>query len=327
MKKIIVFYMLLISSVGSVDASVEKNLRPLEFFRHQLIDVVAPASGCDLKFIKKLQETPGFNLRLSARCIQGPTTMFHAASDEIRFECLKDAITNDSSNIIWSLKGGYGSAKIIPKLSLLPKPDKEKFFIGYSDITALHLFMTQNWGWKTIHGPILGEFLSEKKSKENFIKIANIVSGKVDKSTIEGIIPINSPAADNRSIKGTITGGNLTIIQNSIGTNWQIVTNNKILFLEDINIQPYQLDRALLHLKQAQLLNDVKAIIFGEFYNCKLEVDIDKVIEDFANNIQIPVYRSMKFGHGIINEPIIYNATSEIIRNSKNNYQLVTKLK
>ncbi|MGI4776395.1 MAG: LD-carboxypeptidase [Janthinobacterium lividum] len=325
MKKLLALCMFFALPAFGKNVFVEKNLEFVDSLKKQQIDVIAPASGSKAKTIKDLQKIPGLNLRLPARCISTPASLSHSASDDIRFECLKDAITNKSSNIVWSLRGGYGSAKLISRLSLLAKPDKEKFFIGYSDITALHLFFSQNWGWKTIHGPVLIEFLNDKKDRDNFIKIANIVSGKVSKSIIGGIIPINSLARENGIIEGTLTGGNLTIVQNSIGTPWQIITTGKIIFLEDINIYPYQLDRILLHLKHAGLFDNIKAIIFGELYNCKTETN--NVLEDFANTAQVPVYKSMKFGHGVVNDPIIYNAATKIIRISSDNYQLVTKLK
>lgn len=110
------------------------------------IHVVAPASGADNKTLSDLKNITTLNLNMSAKCFSKGELPFLASTDEIRFNCLKDALYNKSSNIVWSLRGGYGSARLIPDLFKLPKPNKEKFFIGYSDITALHLFLSQEWG-------------------------------------------------------------------------------------------------------------------------------------------------------------------------------------
>ena len=124
--------------------------------------------------------------------------------------------------------------------------------------------MTQEWGWKTIHVNGIVKRLNQDKRRTNFTKIEEIVSGTVKSVTIKGLLAINSRASlPELPIKGALTRGNLTIVETSIGTEWQIKTSTKILFLEDVRIKPYQLDRALTHLRQAGLLVEVKAIIFG----------------------------------------------------------------
>ncbi len=288
-------------------------------FSGKKITIVAPASGDSntLSLLKSLNGR-GLNLNIPDHCFCSPTD-FHSASDEIRVNCFKQALLDDSY-VLWALRGGYGCAKLIDKLNEMPKPSQEKIFIGYSDNTAMHLFLTQKWGWKTIHGSGIGEMVAGDKSKENFIKISQILSGKNPKAKISGLVPINNLAKYVTNINSSLTGGNLSIVETSIGTNWQIVADNKILFLEDLNIKPYQLDRILLHLRQASILKNVTAIIFGDINDNNK--DILSVIKSFAQQLDIPVFKCERFGHRIINDPIIYN-TKSTLRKDGTTYSII----
>ncbi|AFC72319.1 microcin C7 self-immunity protein [Rickettsia rhipicephali str. 3-7-female6-CWPP] len=279
------------------------------------ITVVAPATGADNKTLSDLKNINGLNLQIPSKCCAKGKLPFLASSDEVRFNCLRDALFDESDNIVWSLRGGYGSARIIPDLLKLSKPNKEKLFIGYSDITALHLFLSQEWGWKTIHGSNIADLLKPEQDQGNFTKIAEILKGKVKQVTIDNLVPLNDIAKSSDLVNGKLTGGNLTMVQTSIGTSWQIKTKGKILFLEDVNVAPFRLDRELLHLKQAGLLEDVKAIIFGSFGK-----DLDAimlVLRNFADSLDIPVFKTNRFGHEKINDPIIYNTNSKIIKSKE----------
>ncbi|BBJ31601.1 putative carboxypeptidase [Rickettsia asiatica] len=286
------------------------------------ITVVAPATGADNKTLSDLKNINGLNLQIPSKCFVKGKLPFLASSDEVRSNCLRDALFDKSDNVVWSLRGGYGCARIIPDLLKLPKPNKEKFFIGYSDITALHLFLSQEWGWKTIHGSNIADLLKSEKDQGNFTKLAEILKGKVKQVTIDNLMPLNDIAKSSDLVNGKLTGGNLTMLQTSIGTNWHIKTKGKILFLEDVNIVAFRLDRELLHLKQAGLLEDVKAIIFGS-----LDKDSENtmlVLRNFADSLDVPVFKTNRFGHEKINDPIIYNTDSKIIKNK--GFKLVMRL-
>ena len=299
----------------------EKNLEFFNILNNVKISGVAPGSACNAQLLQDIQNIPKLRLITNNHCFNNNTTPFHSHSDDIRLQCLKDAILDQSNEVIWALRGGYGSAKLIRGLGKLEKPSKEKIFIGYSDITALHLFLSQKWGWKTVHGAGILELLDQKKNRSNFIKIAEIVSGKVRTSQISGLSPVNLIAKKTKKITGKLTGGNLTIVQTSIGTDWQIESKGKILFLEDLDVKPYQIDRMLNHLKQSNILDGVISIIFGSFN--KDDENTMQALAGFASNLDIPVFKTNKFGHEEINEPIIYNVDSFISPSSKSTFSLV----
>ena len=276
-------------------------------FQSRTIRLIAPASTCNLEIIEQLKTTTHLKIDVPDNLVE-KNIIFHANSDENRFLQLKNAI-NDKSNstIIWTLRGGYGSARLIDYLSQCPKPKTEKIFIGSSDITALHLFLSQQWGWRTIHGAGLASLLNPNQDPQNFERIATIVSKSKKTLTLDPIIPLYTAAS-----------------KINIGTPWQIQTAGKILFLEEVGEKGYRIDRALNHLKQAGLLKDVHSIILGQFIASDASDNPDTpliaetiriAIERFATDTQIPVFKNDQFGHGPTNYPIVYNAKSDIIVN------------
>lgn len=278
-------------------------------FKNQPIRLVAPASGCDPKLIKTLEQLRDLSLHIP-KDLLNTTTSLRTNTDAQRFQQLKEALLDKSSNIIWALRGGYGSARLIDQLTKMKKPKKEKIFIGFSDITALHLFFSQHWKWKTIHANGLTGLLDPKLAPSNFKAIAQIIAQKTSSLTMKNLKPLNERAQKAKKISGPLTGGNTTLIQTSIGTGWQIDTFGKILFLEDVNEKAYKIDRTLQHLRQANLFKKVKAIVFGSFSDPFTNTDIP--LKRFSSEINLPVFKTDQFGHSNTNHPLIYNAQSEI---------------
>lgn len=298
------------------------------------IMLIAPGSGVDPEKIASLKDIPGLNLQMPEKLVS-EAIPYHSDSDEARFLALKSALEDDNPNtLMWAVRGGYGTQRLIEQLQKLPKPKKQKVVIGYSDITALHLFLSQQWGWKTIHGAMLSDLLNEKYDPQNFQKLSEAVELLVEspRSTnshvhleINHLMPLNESAKKMSTVQGRLTGGNLTLIQNSIGTIWEIETNDKILFLEDDGEKGYKIDRMLEHLKQDGKLKTARAIIFGDFTGADEYVQF--AIQRFADENAIPVFKTDEFGHGIKNYPLIYNSES-MIENSKendDNYNLIMR--
>lgn len=284
------------------------------------IMLIAPGSTTAPEKIERLQSIPDIRIQIPENTFSEEIS-FHSNSDENRFEMLKQLFqSNDPNIILWSLRGGYGSARLIEKLQTLPKPQTEKIIIGFSDLTVLHLFLSQKWGWKTINGAMLVDLLNAKKDPQNFLKISKLLA-QLKNSTaavyteINHLLPLNEKASTVNSVEGVLTGGNLAMVETSIGTDWEIKTKDKILFFEDDGEKGYKIDRILNHLKQAGLLNDVRAIVFGDFTDGDEFVEL--ALQRFANEIAVPVFKTDEFGHGIKNYPMIYNAKSTITKSKE----------
>lgn len=289
----------------NTDVSPHLDLNTLE---NKHVVVVAPGSEVDKKKLSELLHMVKDRSNIEVLPYENDT--------KERAEILKKALSDENNDIIWALRGGYGTAKVVEELYddkefMLQMKNRKThpYVIGYSDITALHLFLSQEFGWKTIHGSVFAEITDKTKSKKNFQIISNIFDGTKD-IKIYGLEPLNESATKVNEIHGKITGGNLSIIQTSIGTRWQIDSKDKILLVEDCNEEPYKIDRILNHLKSARILDSVKAVIIGDLNNSSNETK--KIVKNFAKNMSVPFYSINIFGHSTYNYPFVYNIKGEI---------------
>lgn len=298
--------------------SVVYNQQFVNNLSHLDIQVLAPAGGAVQERIAKLRELHYLNVPEN---IIDATIPYHSKTDVTRFRFLQELLVDHRKNtILWALRGGYGSARLIDELMKMSKPPQQILLIGYSDITVLHLFLSQQWKWQSIHGAMLNELLDTGKDPKNFEKISDLLSGKTTIAKLEALKPLNKLAKTSSKITGLLTGGNLTVVGTSLGTPWQIQADNKIVFLEDVDEDGYRVDRVLNHLKQAGVFKNVKAIVLGEFLASKTGTieEINFALQRFADEVNIPVYKTNEFGHGTINYPLIYNAQSEILKTGEN---------
>lgn len=280
-----------------------------------VVDVIAPAASCSKEDITAVQ-----NLLISWNLVPRiPQDIFGddllcANSDEKRFLQLQDALLNTESKAVWCLKGGYGCARLISRLAELPIPQQTKLFIGFSDITVLHLFLQQKWHWQTLHGPGARQVALELIDQNHIQEIKNIIFG--EQKTIEfKLEPLNNAAKKTVNINSTVTGGTLSILQTSIGTNWQVYAKNKILFFEDVNERGYKVDRMLQHLKQAEIFTNVKAVLFGDFIGGEEPEGfslVEKVIKRFAQESDFPVLLCTGVGHGKLNRVLPLGFTANL---------------
>lgn len=278
-----------------------------------IIDIVAPGYGAkkeDIKlaenYIHKLDFTP----RIPKDIFQ-PHPL-HSHDDEYRLNHLVTALKAKDSKAIWCFKGGYGTAKLIPELAKLKPPKHKKTLIGFSDITALHLFLTQSWKWQTLHAPVLWQLLHSKVEDSCGQQVKQYLLGNYH--PIFAMKPMNR-AAKNFCGSAKITGGNLALLQTSIGTPWQLKARNKFLLIEEVDESAYRVDRMMLHLIQAGSFNGVKAILLGDFTFADKPEEVKKIdiiLQDFANASSAPVFRIRDIGHGKRNHPLPFGVKAEI---------------
>lgn len=280
-----------------------KKWQPLK--KGDIIDLIAPSFSMEQKeidnsveYIKFLGLVP----RIPKKMIN--KDLFFANSDKARFIHLRDALLAKDSKAIWCLRGGYGCARLLPELNKIKTPKNCKAVIGFSDITALHIFLNQKWKWNTIHGTVLGRLPERKIDKESERKTTSLVLGK-NKTQEFTLTPLNK--CEGKPIKSSVSGGNLTIVQNSIGTDWQLDAKNKIILLEEVDEKPYQIDRSLNHIMQSGILKKASAIIFGDFNTTEFKMDEgekEEVLRRFAVKINIPVLKIPGVGHTEKNYPV-----------------------
>ncbi|MDN5247901.1 MAG: LD-carboxypeptidase [Wolbachia endosymbiont of Tyrophagus putrescentiae] len=284
------------------------------------VHIIAPSGKgeeSDLIAIRKYVESLGFDVYLSEK-IYSNDNPFYSNSDEFRANDLISALIDDSK-IIWCIKGGKGASRLIPYLEKLPTHQKKKIaknkkvLIGYSDITALHIYLQKKYKWETLHGTMLTMIVNNLVSQDSIDKLEALISGQKKSVSFDNVKIINNGTKlKNGSLKSKITGGNMTLVENSIGTAWQIDTKGKILFLEDIKIPPYAIERSLDHLQQAGIFDGVHAVIFGDFIYSSNDNLVEVVKKRFAQSVNFPVFTIDGIGHGYINDPLPLNTDATI---------------
>lgn len=296
---------------------MSKNLHWNFLKKDDLIDVIAPASHSPidrfeggLDWIRDLKFIPHVPKDIIT------TDLFFAAPLKTQLQHLKEALASDSK-AIWCLRGGYGSMRLIPYLNKMKAPKKPKLFVGFSDITALHLFLTQKWNWPTLHGRTLSQLSPETKNSPDRKLLQKIITGKVTHHTFKKLTPLNAAAKKEQTIKASITGGNLRILQSSLGTVWELQAKGKILFIEDVAERGYSIDRMLEQMIQAKIIHKgLKAIIFGDFTQGHERDGTDltvNALKRFAVKVPYPVLMGLPAGHGeVYNYPIPFNTPCEL---------------
>lgn len=279
-----------------------------------IIDIISTGSGCPEDTLQKAAtfiESLGFEPRYSEKFFDDHP--LYICNDEQRFANLKQALYAPDSDFIWCLRGGSGTSRLLPELLDLKPPKKQKTLLGFSDVTALHLFLTQHWGWKALHGPTLTSFALTGTTEPVKEHLLDLLKHQKTDITLP-LTPLGNPIPP--SLTAPITGGNLALIQMSIGTPWQLESKDKILFFEDINEAPYRVAEMLNHLKNAGIFKEARAILFGDFFQEKPGGNdgelIDFVLKDFAQSLAIPVFKDFATGHIKNNHPIQLNARATL---------------
>lgn len=273
-----------------------------------VVDVVAPSSGADPDIIQKcldLLASWGLTGRIPDDTF-GDDPFFSNTKDA-RARCLLRALTAPDSTAVWCLRGGSGATSLLPHL-LTWAPPPQKLFLGFSDATFLHLFFYQKWGWSSLHCSTL-KHLTDFEDAPTLEALEQVLFTSPLPAPLSRITPLNEAARTSPKITGALTGGNLSLLQTSIGTPWQIATAGRVVFVEDVDEKPYRTLERLTHLQQAGLFENCAALIFFDFtYNTPVEEKhytlYPKMLSVFGDALGCPVFKGTGVGHGPRNLPL-----------------------
>ncbi len=254
-----------------------ETIRPRALQSGDAVRLVSPASWFDPQKVQAGMETLrqfGYRPRLADNAL-ARFGQYSAGTPAQRLEDLHAAFADHSVQAIICNRGGYGSAELLAGLDLDLIRANPKIFIGCSDITSLETWLHDTTGLIVFHGPMAaGDF-----ARENGVDIPSW------HAALSQAIPWQlGPEAGLRVLKsghaeGKFYGGCLSMLVASLGTPYEIHTENTILFLEDIGVKPYQIDRMLLQLRLAGKLERVRGIVFGPMMNC-VQPDTDEKLLD-----------------------------------------------
>ena len=237
-----------------------------------------------------------------------------AGDDFQRASDLQEALDDNSIKAILCVRGGYGTARIIDMINFSKFLENPKWVVGYSDITVLHNHIN-NLGVASIHAsmPINFQENSEKSLGSlynSLFNISNIISFQ--------------PTTLNKtgSIKGEIVGGNLSVIYSLLGSDSDIQTNDKILFIEDLDEYLYHIDRMVTNLKRNHKFSFIKGLIVGgmtKMHDNQIPfgMDANQIIYEKTKDYNFPICFNFPSGHLKDNRSIIFGKETQLIISTK----------
>lgn len=216
-----------------------------------------------------------------------------AGTDKERAHDLKWAVEHKTAKAVLIAGGGYGTLRIIDQVNFKPLLKKPKWIIGYSDATVIHSRLT-NMGISCIHATMAFQFT---KDQEATLSLKNILFGKKIKYTIP-----NSKLNRKGSVDSEMVGGNLSLLYALSGSNDDLSTKNKILFIEDLDEQLYHIDRMMLQLKRSGKLKQLKGLVVGGMSDMKDNAipfgkTAEEIIWDAVKEYKYPVCFNFPAGH------------------------------
>jgi muramoyltetrapeptide carboxypeptidase len=279
---------------------MEKPRKPRPLKAGGRVRVVAPASpmergrfdaGC--RELARLGYSVGHTERVFA--VSG----FFAGTKDERATDLADSLNDAQAGAVIYARGGYGTDQLLP---LPPGIDagRVKLLVGYSDATSLQIYLWQKYGWVTIYGPMVATGLDHGEGKPGGYDGESLRRAVAE---VDGgwTIPLEGSELVGGEGEGAILGGCMTMLEDTIGTPWEIDTRGAILLLEDCLMKPYQVDRALMHLRHSGKFEAVRGIVFGEFPACEppegSRVTVEEVTARHTRGLGVPVVWGAAIGH------------------------------
>jgi muramoyltetrapeptide carboxypeptidase len=277
-----------------------KPLKPLALVPGSTIAVVAPASSTKAERIRRgCENLERLDYRVTESVTNREADGYFSAPLEIRLAEMQNALTRPDIRGVFCSRGGYGSAEILDKLKTA-RMKNAKIFCGFSDLTSFHIFLWQKLHWVTFYGPLVaGGFDAGANATGGYDPDTFMCAMTATHSAWS--TPLGGERLARGTASGTLLGGCVTLIETSLGTPWELDTRGAILLLEDRGVKPYQLDRMLLHLKQAGKFKDVRGIVLGEFPECDAPeggtVSVNDVCKRILGPLKIPMVYGAPVGH------------------------------
>ncbi len=258
------------------------------------IGIIAPAGPIkedELKEGIRILKDHGFQIELSRSLFKSSNLGYIAGSIKERVDDLHEMFERKDIKAILCARGGYGSMQLLEYIDYELIKKNPKMFIGYSDITALHLAFLKKIRFITFHGPMLKDlvYLHHYYLKMFFFAIKGEMPDNITEKRANTLIP--------GTTEGILIGGNLSIISHLIGTPYLPILDNMILFLEDINEPYYKIDRMLTHLKLSGIFKNVSGLILGLFKNCGKQDLIEQIITEILSDLDFPILSNFSIGH------------------------------
>ncbi len=281
-------------------ADIPALIKPPALCPGDTVAIIAPASNLKHDYLQRgVAELEGLGFRVKHAPDILDKARYTAGSDARRARELHAAFADPEVKAVWAARGGYGAMRLFKLLDDELLRQHPKIFIGYSDVTALHLRFYRRFGWVTFHGPMAAKDLAGG-------------AGHYDQRTLLGALTSIEPLGLIQSsqtewlhsgapVSGRLLGGCLSLIVALQGTPDELDTRGAILFMEDTGVKPYVLDRMFQQLKLAGKFDEVRGLVFGEMLDCVQHAaqgyTIQAVLAELTEELNIPVLFGLPSGH------------------------------
>ncbi|MDB5797864.1 MAG: ldcA [Paucimonas sp.] len=219
-------------------------------------------------------------------------------TDESRLAQLHAAAVDDEVDVVLALRGGYGTSRLLQGIDFDRLASSGKLFVGHSDLTALQLGLLARTGISSFAGPMIcDDFTRPDRSEFTMGHFRDCIRGprhRVEWATAPGSAALEA--------EGMLWGGNLAMVSHLLGTPYLPKVRGGILFLEDVNEHPYRIERMLLQLLHAGVLEQQQALVLGDFGVVRT-TDYDNgysqaaMLEWLQQRLPLPIVTGLPFGH------------------------------
>ncbi|MGH9630596.1 MAG: S66 peptidase family protein [Bryobacteraceae bacterium] len=303
--------MLSVPSIKAADADAPDLIKARALKKGDTVGLITPATFVSdpdrIALAERTLDYFGLAMKLG-RNVRKRTGYVGGTAEE-RVEDLHEMFRDPKVDAIFVIRGGYGSMHLLDRLDYDLIARNPKIFLGYSDITSLHLSIHQKTGLVTFHGPVtLSRFTDY--TQRHFVealfeaKPLGTLANPKESNLLR-------PAHTVRTVqpgkaRGRLIGGNLSLISAAMGTPYEIDTKGKIFFIEDVGEEPYSIDRMLTQMRLAGKLEAAAGIIFGECNDCRPRefrpsfdstFSLGEVIDNIFGGLKIPVLSGLTIGH------------------------------
>jgi muramoyltetrapeptide carboxypeptidase len=291
--------------------AAERRIKPRALKPGDIVGLITPATYVsDPDRIALAERTMRF-FELKAKMGRNvrKRTGYVGGTPEERVADLHDMFRDPEIKAVFCIRGGYGSAHLLDHVDYELIRNNPKIFLGYSDITSLHLAIHKKTGLITFHGPVVLSRFTEYTQK--YFRAALFNTKPLGTLTNP---PENNPLRPSHTLRtvrpgkarGRLIGGNLSLIAATMGTPYEIDTRGAIFFIEDVGEQPYSVDRMLTQLKLAGKLREAAGIVFGECSECvprefrpsfESTFSLGEVVDEILGDLPVPVLSGLTIGH------------------------------
>lgn len=276
---------------------------PSKLKKGDTIGIICPSSAIETERIKECfqaMENLGYKVK-AADNLDVNYGGYMAGSGKVRGEWINKMFVDPQVKAIFCVRGGDGGSRAMEYVDFNLIRNNPKIFVGYSDVTSLHLGITQNCDLVTFHGPMVSSNIVDDFDDETRESLYASINADED-YRLRNPEGLDVKVLKEGKATGRLTGGNLSLLSASIGTPYEVDTKGKILFIEEVCEPMSKIEKWTYHLRNAGKLKDCSGIILGQFTKITNDecpaYDVNACLVDIFDGLDIPVMYNIQSGHG-----------------------------